>query len=127
MSNDRKNSGKSGENSSAASDGLAGSFGASARPVLTVDVKKYQALLDDPGLDEQQKEEFLRALWSIVVAFVELGFNVHPLQEVCGQDSVTPYPSAKEAFDQVASDDIVETHDDRDSGLTAGLEEHEYT
>lgn len=127
MRSDGKNSGNTGENSSSASDGLARSFGASARPVLTVDVKKYEALLDDPDLSDAQKEEFLRALWSVVVTFVELGFGVHPLQEVCGQDSGMAFLSAKEAFDQVKSNELVETQDDRDSGPTAGLEEHEYT
>lgn len=116
MKTDGKNGGNTGENS------LAGRFGASARPVLTVDVEKYQALLDDPSLSEAQKEEFLRALWSIVVTFVELGFGVHPLQEVCGQDSEDAFPWAKDAFDKVKSDELVETKEDRDSGPSAGLE-----
>ena len=59
---------------------------AAARPVVTVDVERYRSLLEDSGLSEAQKEEFIQALWSIVVAFVELGFGVHPLQEVCGQN-----------------------------------------
>lgn len=65
---------------------LSDQFRASARPILTVDVERYQALLDAPGLSDEQKEEFLQALWSIIVSFVELGFGVHPLQEICGQD-----------------------------------------
>ena len=81
MFNDERNNGTVGEKR------LAVTFDASARRVLTVDVKKYEALLDDPSLSEAQKEEFLRAIWSVVVTFVELGFGVHPLQEVCGQDS----------------------------------------
>lgn len=127
MWTDEKNGGNTGENTPDSRDGLAKSFDASARPVLTVDVTKYQELLDDPNLSEAQKEEFLRALWSIVVTFVELGFGVHPLQEVCGQDSEFSYPSAKKAFDQVKSKEPVETLDDRDSGRTAGLKDHEYT
>lgn len=121
MKTDGQNGGNTGENS------LAGRFDASARPVLSVDVTKYQALLDDPNLSEAQKEEFLRALWSIVVTFVELGFGVHPLQEVCEQDSEALFLSSKDAFDHVKSNELVETKDDKDSGPTAGLEEHEYT
>jgi hypothetical protein len=121
METDGKNGADTGEHS------LAGRFDASARPVLTVDVNKYQALLDDPSLSEAQKEEFLRALWSIVVTFVELGFGVHPLQEVCEQDSEALFLSSKEAFDQVKSNELVETKDDRDAGPTAGMSEHEYT
>jgi hypothetical protein len=121
MTTDGKNGGNTGESS------LADRFDASARRVLTVDVKKYQALLDDPTLSEAQKDEFLRALWSIVVTFVELGFGVHPLQEVCGQDSEDSFPWAKDAFDQVKSKELVETQEDRDSGPAAGLDGHEYT
>lgn len=121
MKTDGRNGGNTGENS------LAGRFDASARPVLTVDVEKYQALLDDPSLSEAQKEEFLRALWSIVVTFVELGFGVHPLQEVCEQESEGFFLSSKETFDQINSDELVETKEDRDSGPTAGLDKHEYT
>lgn len=117
--------GKYGEN--AGGNGLAKNFDASARPVLTVDIEKYRSLIDDPTLSEAQKEEFLRALWSIVVTFVELGFSVHPLQEVCGQDSEVLTNSPKEAFDQVKSNEFDETQDDEETGLTAGMEEHEFT
>lgn len=50
---------------------------------LEIDVERYQHLLD--GLDEDQREQVLRALWDIVVAFVDLGFGVHPMQQACGQ------------------------------------------
>lgn len=127
MLTDEKNGGNTGEKSPDGRDGLTRSFDASARPVLTVDIKRYEALLDDPNLSEAQKEEFLGALWSIVVTFVELGFGVHPLQEVCGQDSDDSFPWAKEAFDQVNSEELVETKDGRDSGPKAGLQDHELT
>lgn len=121
MFDDERNSGTGGESS------LAVTFDASARRILAVDVKKYEALLDDPNLSEQQKEEFLRALWSVVVAFVELGFGVHPLQEVCGQDSGDSFASAKDVFDQVKSNEMVKTQDEEDTGPTAGVTKHEYT
>lgn len=50
-----------------------------------IDVAKYQAYLDDPSLSDDQKEEIVRALWTIIVAFVELGFGVSPTQQACGQ------------------------------------------
>jgi hypothetical protein len=34
------------------------------------------------NLSEVQKREFLEALWSIVIAFVDMGFGVHPVQSV---------------------------------------------
>lgn len=58
---------------------------AAAKPSLGIDTAKYQAYLDDPSLSEVQKEEIVEALWSIIVAFVDLGFCVHPLQEVLGE------------------------------------------
>lgn len=58
---------------------------AAAKPSLEIDTAKYQAYLDDPSLTDAQKEEIMKALWSIIVAFVDLGFGVHPAQEVCGK------------------------------------------
>lgn len=52
MFNDERNNGTIGEKS------LAVTFDASARRVLTVDVKKYEALLDDPSLSARRKRNF---------------------------------------------------------------------
>lgn len=82
---------------------LRGSFDASSRPVLTVDTDKYQALLDEAGFTEQEREAYLQSLWTLVVTFVELGFGVHPLQEVCGQDETSDIEALATAFDQVDS------------------------
>ncbi|MHA3976479.1 hypothetical protein ACW9UR_02230 [Halovulum sp. GXIMD14794] len=78
-------------------------FDASARPVVRVDVEKYQAYLDGSGLSDAQKEDFLQALWSIMVSFVELGFGVSPLQEVCGKTSEISPQGAKDTFNAVSS------------------------
>lgn len=63
---------------------------ARAARTLTLDVEKYQTYLDDADLTGDQKEEFLKALWSIIVAFVDLGFGISPLQKIdtasCGKD-----------------------------------------
>ncbi|MFP7673501.1 hypothetical protein ACG74X_09100 [Marivita sp. S0852] len=65
---------------------LSFAFSEHARPILTVDVERYQSYLDDTDMTDEQKQAFIEALWSIVVCFVDLGFGVHPLQEVCGQN-----------------------------------------
>lgn len=119
---DGKNSKNNGENMIVGIDALSGSFDASARPIVTVDVEKYQTWMDDPDLSEEQKAEFLQALWSIVVTFVELGFGVHPLQEVCGKDFENCSQRPKEAFDRVKSDELDETEKSRDSSPLGGLE-----
>jgi hypothetical protein len=86
-------------------DGLAMMFDASAKPIITVDVERYQSFLDDTDLTEPQKAEFLQALWQIITNFVELGFGVHPLQEVCGKDAGNGSQTAIDAFDAVCSDE----------------------
>ena len=52
------------------------------RPSVEIDTAKYQEYLDDPSLSEAQREEVLRALWSIMTIFVDLGWGVHPAQQV---------------------------------------------
>jgi len=49
-------------------------------------VQRYQQYLDDSGMSDAEKQSFIEALWVIVIGFVDLGFGVHPLQEVCGQN-----------------------------------------
>jgi hypothetical protein len=78
-------------------------FDASARPVVRVDVEKYQAFLDGADLTDAQKEELLQALWAIMVSFVELGFGVSPMQEGCGKNRQIGSEGAKDAFNAVSS------------------------
>lgn len=83
---------------------------APARPTLAVDVERYQEYLDGADLTDAQKQEFLQALWSIIVSFVELGFGVHPLQEVCGKTPKITGQGAKAAFDAVSSEQPENNH-----------------
>lgn len=57
-----------------------------SRPTIAVDYDRYLHYLDDCGLDETKKREFIDALWSIIISFVDLGFGVHPLQQVIEQE-----------------------------------------
>ena len=54
----------------------------SRRPALTLDVARYEAMLADPALSEAERTAFLEVLWEIMVGFVDLGFDIHPLQQV---------------------------------------------
>lgn len=60
------------------------------KPALTIDYALYEKHLDECDLTDEQKQEFLETLWSVIVGFVDLGFGVHPLQQaapnVCGQE-----------------------------------------
>lgn len=59
----------------------------SRRPALTLDVARYEAMLADPALSEAERTAFLEVLWEIIVGFVDLGFHIHPLQQV---EALTP-------------------------------------
>lgn len=48
------------------------------RPALTLDVARYQNMLDDPGLSETDKHDLLETLWLLVVSFIEVGIPVAP-------------------------------------------------
>ncbi len=49
---------------------------------LEVDLDYYQSYLDDLDISEEQKREVIEALWTIVVAFVDLGFGINTVQNV---------------------------------------------
>lgn len=57
-----------------------------------IDTSKYEALLANADISDDDKRELIEALWSIVSSFVKLGFGVHPVQLAmrerdCGQDA----------------------------------------
>lgn len=62
-------------------------------PSLTIDWELYGEYLEDSDLSGGQKREFIETLWSIVVAFVDLGFGVHPVQQACEQNQKSGIPS----------------------------------
>ena len=53
----------------------------SDQPFITVDYERYAHLLEETDLTDEQKREYLQALWGIIVEFVSLGWGVHPLQQ----------------------------------------------
>jgi len=92
-------------------EGLSMEFDASAKPILKVDVERYQSYLDDSDMTDAQKEEFLQNFWLVIVGLVEFGFGVHPVQEVCGKDTKTNTQNATGAFDAVSSDKLENDED----------------
>lgn len=66
-----------------------------APPRLSIDWDAYLPFLENEDISEEQKRELIEALWSIMVSFVDLGFGIHPIQQVCGQDiSLAELPAA---------------------------------
>lgn len=86
-------------------EGLSVQFDTASKPIILVDVEKYQAFLDGWDMTPAEKDEFLQRMWGIIVTFVELGFGVHAQQEVCGKVAECGGKTATEAFDEVCSDD----------------------
>lgn len=73
-----------------------------APPSLKCDYDQYAACLEDCDLTDEQKREFLEAMWTIISAFVDLGFGHHPVQHVLGNKVTPDLPSM--LFDMLSSD-----------------------
>ncbi|WP_339636220.1 hypothetical protein [uncultured Sulfitobacter sp.] len=43
---------------------------------VKIDIKKYQDMIDHPGLSADERRQIVDALWSMMVMFVDLGFNL---------------------------------------------------
>jgi hypothetical protein len=79
-------------------------------PALTIDWGLYEHYLEDSDLSDDDKRALIETLWSIMVSFVDLGFRLSPLQNVCEQEicgEVAPIDPAvqKMAADMVRSKD----------------------
>ncbi|MCV6576552.1 MAG: hypothetical protein OIF58_12515 [Cohaesibacter sp.] len=72
-------------------------------PSLSIDWDTYGELLEDSDLSDDQKREFIQVLWSITVSFVDLGFGVHPLQQLEGKDI---------SFDELNINDVIGSSED---------------
>lgn len=83
------------------------------RAEINIDHAKYDALFDAEGIAPDQRRELLEALASIILAFVDLGFGVHPVQkaqdnneldvEKCGQ--ANPFSVDYEKLTKADNDD----------------------
>lgn len=51
-------------------------------PSLVFDPEKYRQYVRDFDLSEAEQEELLQAIWAIMVAFVDFGMKIHPVQLV---------------------------------------------
>lgn len=49
--------------------------------LLAFDPGDFMQFVVDEELTEQQARTLLAAIWEVVVAFVDLGFGVHPVQQ----------------------------------------------
>ena len=52
-------------------------------PTLSIDWELYGQYLDDSDLSEADKRACIEALWSIMVSFVDMGFRLAPVSDIC--------------------------------------------
>ncbi|MBF9044970.1 hypothetical protein HKCCE4037_16630 [Rhodobacterales bacterium HKCCE4037] len=62
-------------------------FSKKAGPTLTVDWQLYANFFDESDLTDAEKREVIETLWSIVVSFIDMGFEVRSPDAGCGQDA----------------------------------------
>ena len=76
-------------------------------PPFIIDWDLYASYLEESDLSDNEKCVFIETLWSIVTSFVDLGFGVHPAQQVspneCGQKLQFPNLSNSSLNDVVES------------------------
>lgn len=73
------------------SNGIAKTDGAALPPIsLSVDPARYRAEVDAFDITEEQKQELLAILWSIMRSFVELGFDFDVCGAVFNDDNTIP-------------------------------------
>ncbi|WP_317054528.1 hypothetical protein [Roseovarius rhodophyticola] len=56
-----------------------------APPTLTIDWDAYLPFFEDEDISEEEKRELIEILWSITLSFVDLGFGLNPVQQICGE------------------------------------------
>ncbi|MEL6203369.1 MAG: hypothetical protein AAFR39_13535 [Pseudomonadota bacterium] len=66
---------------------------------LAFDWQEWLPYFEDQDIPEAQKREMIETLWQIVVAFVDLGFDLNPHQQAQNQSSNDAQESAGETFD----------------------------
>jgi hypothetical protein len=52
---------------------------------LEIDVERYQALLDSADLTAAQKQDVIRALWTINAIAIDLSLGIYPAQSVLAE------------------------------------------
>ena len=73
--------------------------GSSVPSALGVDIEEFRPLLEESGIPEDQKREWLELVWQIVCQFVDLGFQADPVSRAVHakeKEEITPALAAPE-------------------------------
>lgn len=55
-------------------------------PALRFDWSDWLPYLEDQDVPDEQKRELIETLWSVVVAFVDLGWQINSKQQIAGSE-----------------------------------------
>lgn len=78
-------------------------------PTLTIDVEFYLKFLKESDAPESEKRQLIETIWSIVVSFVDLGFDIHPLQQAL-PDECAQLPDMNEILASDLGDVVSSKH-----------------
>ena len=70
---------------------------------LTFDPAEYMHFLVECDWTEAQKEEFVQELWKIVQGFVDLGFGIHPVQQVTAHVGLVAESDGMLGFSEISN------------------------
>lgn len=74
------------------------------RPALTLNVDDYRQYVEALKLSEEQEQELLQTLWTIIVSFVDLGFGIESVQQAINE------PSNSETRSEVTREGLLHEH-----------------
>ena len=78
----------------------------SAPSVPVFDPLEFENDLTSMDVSEEQRIEFLRILWEIMVACVDMGWGIEPTQAVCGKLIKTAFEEACDSQNTLESEEI---------------------
>lgn len=75
------------------------------RRALTLDVERYQRMLNAADMTEEDKAGVIKALWNLVVCFMDLEYEILPLEN-CGKDDEQAKTANPESWSVLSSEGI---------------------
>ena len=70
-----------------------------SRLAMPLDLDKYRPYVDGFDLSEAQKDELIHTLWSIMEAFADQAFGLHPAQQIPAALSADDSPAQADGVD----------------------------
>ena len=92
---------------------------------LAFDWAIYAHHLKESDLTGEQQRQLIETLWTIASLFVDYGFGLHPVQQVCNEDVCGEEAdlAALIAEDMLGCGDYTNDHDTNKSGTVSALPE----